>query len=124
MTPNSKASLKKYGTFLASGLPSWVVGLYISYLLKDALPFWTLALIFHFITIHINFFIAKIIVFTSNERGSRYLSFVQYIVIYRISEYGLSLIIYEISSYELLSILLANGLISVVKYKALNKTIV
>jgi hypothetical protein len=112
----------KYITFLISGLPAWILGLYIVHILKDAYPFWIILIVFHTVTIHANFIMAKIFVFAPKELGSRYTFFLKHVILFRVAEYFFSLLIYKFILLELFSIIVANGIISVIKFKTLTRS--
>lgn len=116
--------LKKYINFLLIGLPSWSLSFTVIYFLNDTIPFWMIAFIFHLITIHLNYFLARIFVFNSNERGSKYLPFLKYVALFRVLEYLVGLTLFQIKPNTYFALLIANGVISIVKFKILNNKVI
>ncbi|MDC3312005.1 hypothetical protein OAW28_05065 [Alphaproteobacteria bacterium] len=109
----------KYVSFIAAGLPSWTLGLIFISMTDGFISFYIQSAIFIFLSINLNFIVVRTFVFKGNERGRDYFIFLSSVAIFRVFEYLCSLFLFTITNIPIFSLLFANFIISIFKFRFL-----
>ena len=106
---------------LASGVPSWILGILFIYLTNEVIPFYVQSGIFIILSVNLNYLVIRTFVFKGNERGKSYIMFVGSVLVFRVVEYFFSVFLFFLLTLPLVSLLIANIMISIFKYRFLLK---
>lgn len=109
----------KYISFVGAGLPSWILGIIFISNSGGIIPFYIQSAIFIVLSIHLNYFVVRKFVFRNNERGRNYFMFLSSVAMFRIIEYFSSLLLFTLTNIPLFSLLTANLIISIFKFRFL-----